>query len=138
MNEILIMLHFFGLGAGFAAAIGNPIVLRMIMASPGDAPVLAKVQPNLARAGQVGLGLLWLTGLIMVWSQFGGPANLPWAFWVKLLCVIAVSAAAVALGVLAPRAAAGDQAARSRLPIIGAASGVFLILSVIFAVIAFK
>ena len=28
-----------------------------------------------------GLGLMWLSGLVMVWSRWGGPGNLPGLFW---------------------------------------------------------
>jgi hypothetical protein len=137
VNEILLMLHFFGLGAGFAAAVGNPIVMRAVAASPADAPALGKVQPMLARAGQVGLGLLWFSGLILVWSKWGGVGAMPWMFWVKILAVIGVTAAVVMLARLAPRARAGDAGARALLPMVGAASGVCLALVVIFAVLAF-
>ena len=40
MNAILIMLHFFGLAAGFTSSIGNVVVMRLVAASPADAPVL--------------------------------------------------------------------------------------------------
>ena len=38
--------------------------------------------------GQIGLGLLWLTGLIMVWTRWGGPQNLPGTFWMKFGLVV--------------------------------------------------
>jgi hypothetical protein len=137
MNEILLMLHFFGLGAGFAAAVGNPIVARAMAAAPADAPALGKIQPMLSRVGQAGLGLLWFTGLILVWSKWGGPGALSWAFWVKILAVLGITAAVIYLAQLAPRARAGDASARAMLPMVGAASGALLALAVIFAVLAF-
>lgn len=137
MNEILLILHFFGLAAAAGASIANTVVLRQVMAAPGDAPVLGKVQLPLSRAGQVGLGLLWLTGLTMVWSRFGGPENLPWTFWIKFLCVLGVTGGVVMLDILAKRARAGDQGARGQLPIYGAATGSLLVLVVIFAVVTF-
>ncbi len=101
MNAILIMLHFFGLAAGFASSIGNIVIMRLVAASPADGPVLRRVPPMLARVGQIGLGLLWLTGLIMVWTIHGGPSKLPWQFWVKLLLVIGVTVGvAVYVGVM--------------------------------------
>jgi len=137
MNDILIMLHFFGLGAGFTAAIANPLVARQLAASPADAPVLIKLQPLLARTGQIGLGLLWITGLIMVWSIYGGPAGLPAEFWVKIGGVVAITVVVVMLDIWGRRARAGDQAARAQMPILGGISGVLLILIVVYAVWAF-
>ena len=137
MNYILLILHFFGLGAGFAASIGNFTVMQLIQAAPGDAPVLGKVPPVLARVGQVGLGVLWITGIIMVWSIWGGPGNLSWAFWVKLLCVILLTGIAIFLDITIKRVRAGDTSIAARLPLFGRIAGGLLVLVVVFAVIAF-
>ena len=137
MNKILLMLHFFGLAAGFSASIGNLAVMRLVAASPADAPVLGKVPPILVRVGEVGLALVWLTGLIMGWSRRGGPANLPWEFWVKLLLVIGVTAGVIMVDLTLKRVRSGDQAAAARLPVSGGGAGALLVLVVIFAVLAF-
>jgi hypothetical protein len=137
MNQILLILHFFGLAAGLSASIGNIIVMRLIRAAPADAPVLAKVPPALAPVAHVGLGLLWLTGLIMVWTVYGGPQNLPTAFWWKLACVIVVTIAVGMIDMTMRAVRAGDRAAAARLPKFGMAAGGFTVLAVIFAVIAF-
>jgi uncharacterized membrane protein len=121
-----------------AAAVGNFTILQLVSASPADAPVLGKVPPRLARAGQVGLAVLWITGPIMLWLLPGGPAAWPWAFWVKLLCVILLTADVIMLDLLLRRIQAGDEAARARLPVYGRISGALLALVVIFAVIAFR
>jgi len=137
MNEILLMLHFFGLAAGFSAAIGNTVIMRLVAASPADAPVLGKVPPILARVGQVGLAVLWITGLILVWSKYGGPANLDWRFWVKFILVIGVTAGVVMFDLTLKKVRSGDQAAAARLPMYGGITGAMLVLVVIFAVLAF-
>jgi hypothetical protein len=137
MNAILFMLHLFGLAGAFAASIGNMTVLQLVRALPGDAPTLGKVTARLARVGQTGLALLWLTGIIMVWTVYGGPENLPWMFWVKFLCVVVVTAAAVLIDLTLRRLRAGDTSAAARLPMIGMTASGFLVLVVIFAVLAF-
>jgi hypothetical protein len=137
MNAILIMLHLFGLAAAFASSIGNLVVMRLVAASPADAPVLGRVPQMLARVGQTGLALLWLTGLIMVWSIKGGPGELPWEFWVKLLLVIGVTVGVVLTDLTLKQVRAGNQEAAQRLPIYGGATGIMLILVVVFAVLAF-
>ena len=138
MNQILIMLHFFGLGAGFAASIGNFTVLQLVRASPGDAPTLGKVTARLTRVGQTGLATLWLTGLLLVWTKYGGPAGVPGLFWAKLACVVVVTAGVVMLDLTLKRVRNGDAAAAARLPLFGATTSAFLVLTVIFAVLAFS
>ena len=137
MNEILLILHLFGFGAAIGASIGNFTILRLVSAAPGDAPVLGKVPPMLARVGQGGLGLLWLTGLIMVWSVYGGPSNLPGFFWVKFICVLGVTTGVVLLGLTLREIQGGNRAAAARLPLYGAVTTGLLVLVVIFAVVSF-
>lgn len=137
MNEILLMLHLFGFGAAFSSAVGNSIILMLVTSAPADAPVLGRVPPRLVRAGEVGLAFLWITGPIMIWTKHGGLGNLPWAFWVKLLCVIGVTAVVIMLDVLLRRAQSGDEAARALIPFYGRVAGALLLLVVIFAVLAF-
>ena len=138
MNNILVILHLFGFGATVAAAVGNTVVLMLTRAAPGDAPILGKIPPRLARIGQIGLGLLWLTGLVMVWSVFGGPQNLPALFWLKFACVVAVTGMVVLVGLTVKQIQAGNRAAAARMPLYGGISGVLLLLIVIFAVYAFQ
>jgi hypothetical protein len=137
MNEILLILHFLGLAAGLSASIGNVIIMRLVRAAPADAPVLGKVPPQLARVGHTGLGLLWLTGIIMVWTVYGGPQNMTAAFWWKLACVIVVTVAVGMIDMTMKAIRSGDRAKAARLPPLGAAAGGFTILAVIFAVVAF-
>jgi hypothetical protein len=100
-------------------------------------PVLSKLTPRFARIGQIGLGLLWITGIILVWTAFGGPGNLPSLFWWTFVLVIAVSAVVGMLDATMRRVRAGDRAVAARLPVLGATSFVLTILIVIIAVFAF-
>src|SRR5437667_8248208 len=87
VKNVLLILHFFGLGAGFVAGFGTFLVQTVINKSPAaDAPILSRAQPPLAMFGEVGLVLLWVTGLIMVFSRSGGVGSLPPAFWWKFAC----------------------------------------------------
>jgi uncharacterized membrane protein len=140
MNDTLFILHLLGFGAAVAASVGNFIILRLVAAAPGDLPVLAKVPPRLARVGQSGLGLLWLTGLIMLWTIFGGPQNVPSSFWfsAKMVFVILVTIAVFMSGLTLKRAQAGDFAAARRLPAYGMVMAGLLLLVLICAVIAFN
>jgi len=71
MDQILLMLHFFGLGAGFTGAMAGGILLRQMMAaSPAEMPVIARLQPVFLRIGEAGLALLWITGPWMVATRY--------------------------------------------------------------------
>ncbi|HVY20864.1 MAG TPA: hypothetical protein VHA70_12420 [Bauldia sp.] len=137
MNEIWLILHLLAFGAAVTSSIANGVILMMLRESPGDAPVLSKVTPRLARVGQAGLGLLWITGLIMVWSVFGGPQNLPTLFWWKFLCVVIITVLVGMMGMIVRQMQAGDRSGMARLPLFGGATAVLLLLTVIFAVYAF-
>jgi uncharacterized membrane protein len=139
-NEILLMLHFMGLGAGSAAAIGNFAVMLTVNKSPAqDAPTLTRVQPYLTRAGDIGLGLLWITGIIMVFTRWGGPGNLPTAFWWKLLFVVLLTIVVGLMHMMLGKVKRDrDMAAAARLPLFGRIASLCLILVTVFAVVAFN
>ncbi len=138
MNYILIILHLFGFGAGVAASIGNFTIMYLVQSSPGDALVLTKVPPVLARVGQVGLALLWVTGLIMVWSIWNGPENLPQSFWYKIACVVLLTVVVVFLDLTIKRVRQGDRSVAARLPLLGRIAAALMVLVVVFAVVAFN
>lgn len=136
-TDILVMLHLWGFGAGIAGAAVGTVFMRHLAANPTDASVLARVQPTFARVGQIGLAVLWITGPWLVATKYGGFGALPWTFWVKFLCVVGVTAAVIMLDLWGRRARAGDAQARAQLPLIGMASGILLLLVLVFAVLTF-
>lgn len=138
MNEVLTVLHLFGFAGGVAASIGNMIIMQAVSASPANAPILGKLAPIFSRVGQVGLAILWITGAIMIWAMWQGPANLPGAFWIKLLLVIALTAIVITLELLARRMRTGDKSAAARMPLLGRFAAVLVVLIVISTVVAFR
>jgi len=137
MNQILVILHLFGFGGAISSSVGNVVVMRLVAAAPGDAPVLGKVPQMLARVAQGALGLLWLTGIVMVWTVYGGPGNLPGLFWVKFVLVLAVTAGVAMIGITLKEVRNGNSEAARRLPLYGMISSGLLVLIVISAVYAF-
>ncbi len=112
--------------------------MRLIGAATGDAPILGKVPQVLIRVGQTALAILWLTGIIMVWSVYGGPANMPALFWVKLILVLGVTAGLVMVSLTLKAVRDGDRRAGLRLPMYGIPTGILLVLVIIVAVYAFS
>jgi hypothetical protein len=138
MNEILVILHLLGFGAAAASGIGNAVVSAKMAASPGDAPVLGRIPPVMARIGQIGVAMLWATGLTLVWSKYGGPENLPLTFIFKLAGAITLTGLVIFAAMRMRRISQGDRRAAAILPLIGRISGAVAVLTVIFAVLTFS
>ena len=139
MNQFLLFLHFVGLMLGATGGFGSALVMRRALVVPAEAAgTLRGLGPMLANVSAVGLGLMWLSGLVMVWSRWGGPGNLPGLFWGKLVFVLSLTAAAVAIQLTYRAVRGGDVAAAARLPKLGPVSGVSALLAVLLAVYAFS
>jgi uncharacterized membrane protein len=138
VNQILLILHLFGFGAGVAASIGNIVVTRLVAVSAGDAPVLNRIRPVMARVGHVGLALLWLTGAALIWSKWGGPSAVPALFWWKLALVVVLTGLIGYIDLTMRAVRQGNLTAAVRLPMLGMAGTVLLVLIVTIAVFAFN
>src|SRR5262245_11607993 len=120
MNTVLLILHFLGLILAFAPAVANGIVARIRQgATPDGAIALGRIPAIVARFGWVGLGLLLVTGPLLVSTKYGGWSAMPWSFWVKMAAVAVVVVAAVWGAALQPRLAKGDKRAAGTLAVIG-------------------
>jgi hypothetical protein len=139
MNEILLMLHFLGLGLGTAGSVSGFVVGRLIAASPKDAPVLGRVPQMVSRFSGTGLALLWITGIIMVWSRWDGPGSLPSLFWVKFVFVVAITICFGIIESALAQAKRGDPAgAQKKLQVVGPIASLSLLIVIVFAVLAFN
>jgi hypothetical protein len=130
-------MHLFGFGGGVGASLGNFIIGSLLAANPGDAPAFNRMRLVLARVGQVAIAILWLTGIILIWSKWGGPANVPQLFWFKFILVIALTALVVFMDLTFKAVRSGNTALASRLPVLGMIGAALLILIVVIAVFAF-
>jgi hypothetical protein len=137
VNQVLLILHLFGFGGGFGASLGNFIIGGLLAANPGDAPALNRMRLVLARVGQVAIAVLWLTGIILIWSKWGGPAYVPQLFWFKLILVVVLTALVVVMDLTFKAVRGGNTALAARLPILGMVGAILLVLIVVAAVFAF-
>lgn len=139
MNEALLFLHFFGLMLGAAGGFTSAIVMRRALALPVDeAKVLRGLGPILANVSGIGLALLWITGLILVWSKWSGFASLPQMFWVKAIFIASLTIVVGLIHMTYGEIRKGNPAAASRLPKLGPLAGISALLAVLFAVLAFN
>lgn len=139
MNDFILFLHFFGLMLGAAGGLGGSIVARRALALPPEqALTLRGMGPIMANVAHAGVALLWITGLILVWTKWDGFGNLPQLFWVKFIFVLTLTAASIAVHFTYAEIKKGNEAVASRLPMLGPAAGISALLAVLFAAYAFS
>lgn len=137
---ILLFLHLFGLafgmGSGIAASRIGPFVGT---ASENERQSLFKLGRMLGRNAHIGLGTLWVTGLAMVWLEYGSNlGGLSLWFWFKILLVVVYSAT-VSIGTASfRRFTDGDVAASGRAALMGKINIILGPLIILSAVVAFK
>ena len=136
-NDIILIFHFLGLALGFGGGFANGI-LAMLMgkATPEDAAVLARVPPLASRLSDIGRVLLWVTGIILVFSKWNIGA-MPVMFWIKIVAVLVLTGNSGYMHMLKGKAKAGDTAAAALIPKLGPINMVAAIAAVVFAVFAF-
>lgn len=139
MNGFLLFLHFVGLMIGAAGGLGGAILGRRALTMPPEqAQVIRSLGPMLANVAAVGVAVLWVTGVILVFSMYGGFGNLPSLFWVKLAFVIAVT---VLVGLVhmtyAEIRRTKNPALGARFAILGPATGLANLIVVLIACFAF-
>ena len=140
MNAIILFLHFLGLMLGAAGGMASGIIMRRAATMPADqAGTVRSLGPMLGRVAGIGLVLMWVTGLIMVWSKWNGLGSLPTLFWVKFAFVLILTAASAGTDMTYARIRrTGNKALASRLAVLGPVSGIAATLAVLFAALAFN
>ncbi|HMN88293.1 MAG TPA: hypothetical protein PKA74_20260 [Bauldia sp.] len=138
MNDVILFIHFFGLMLGSAGGLASGMLMRKALPMPPEqAQTIRGLGPLLANVSGIGLVLLWITGVIMVFSKWGGIAYFGWAFWVKMGFVLLLTAASVVIHMTYAEIAKGNRSVAVRLPKLGPVSGLSALLAVFFAVLAF-
>jgi hypothetical protein len=113
--------------------------MRRALTLPADeAKVLRGLGPTLANVSGVGVAVLWVTGLIMVWSKWDGFASLPQMFWVKAIFILSLTVVVGLIHMTYGEIRKGNAAAAAKLPKLGPMAGVSALLAVLFAVVAFN
>jgi hypothetical protein len=136
--DILLILHFLGLAMGFAASFSGMVMMGLMgRATPQERPVLARVPPAMTRVGDVGLLLLWASGLILLFYKWGGFAAVPWQFHAKFTVVILLTLLIGYMHSLMAKARRGDTAAAARMPTMGKIAFTLAVTAVVLAVLAF-
>lgn len=137
--KVLFWIHLMGLALGGAAAFGIPVIgRRMPTVPPETRPLLMQISKGLSRVGQAGLGLLIVTGPLIVWLKYGGFGGFNTSFWVKMTLVVLLLVGVSYSGILLRRVMSGDVAAAPMLPRMGIVNTLLLLGIVLSAVFAFE
>ncbi|HEY8596453.1 MAG TPA: hypothetical protein VIL84_14530 [Devosiaceae bacterium] len=109
--NVILFVHLFslvlGMGSGIAMSNIGPL---MGQSNADQRSTLFRLGDILARNGHVGLGLLWVTGIVLVAMRWSDLGTLSAWFWVKIALVVVLSAS-IGMGSRAYRGIkAGDMA----------------------------
>ncbi|MDB5542222.1 MAG: hypothetical protein JWQ89_3949 [Devosia sp.] len=136
--SILFWIHLVALGLGGAAAFGLPVVgSKMAAANAETRPLLFSIAHGLSTLGRSGVGLLIITGPLMVWLKYNGVDGFSAWFWVKMVLVVLLLAIVIYAGINTNRAEKGDREAGMRSPRLGLAALVVFVLVIGSAVMTF-
>lgn len=136
-HDILLFAHFIGLAMGIGVGIANMVVARMIgaAATPDAAGALRGLPPILSRVSMAGLGVLVVSGLLLLFWWGFGVTNV-W-FWLKMLVVAGMIGVAYLIYQAQQKIRAGDQTAAAQMRQLGPAIGGLGLLTTLLAVFAF-
>ncbi len=141
LNHVLLILHFLGLAMGLSVSFAGMVMMGLInKAAPAERPVLARFPPLMSRVGDIGITLLWLSGLGLLafkWGGFGSVGNLPWTFHLKLTLVVVLTALIGYMHGQLRRARNGDAAAMARMQAVGKVMFLIAVSIVVLAVLTF-
>ncbi|MEZ5292881.1 MAG: hypothetical protein R2745_17500 [Vicinamibacterales bacterium] len=138
LNQVLLILHFLGLALGFSVSFSTMVMGGLIRkASPADKAVLGRFPPVMSHVGSAGLVLLWVTGLILTFTKWGGFGSLPGTFHAKLTAVVLLTIAVGMSHRFQKQLRLGDQSAAARLDTTGKVITLLAIAAVVLAVMTF-
>lgn len=142
MQKALLALHLLGLAMGLSVPFSNIIMGGLIeKAAPNEKSILARFPQAMARVGDIGLALLWLTGPTMLFRKYGGMAafsSLGWTFHVKLTAVVVLTLGVGYIHSQMKKAFSGDQAAMGRIRNVGKITLLSALTAMVFAVLTFE
>jgi hypothetical protein len=139
MNKLLLILHLLGLTLGLAVPFANIIIAKLMTAAePSERPVLGRAAFAMGRLGDIGLPLLWITGLTLVFTKHGGFSALPGTFHAKLTAVVLLTLSVGVIHMNKRKAMQGNTAALGLIQKLGKFNLLCALTAVALAVITFE
>ena len=139
LDNVLVVLHFIGLGMGMSVGFANMVMGGMIAkAAPAEKGVLGRFPPAMSKIGLAGLVLMWVSGISIVMTRYGRFDILPRTFVYKLAAVVLLTLSVAYIELLFARVKKGDTAALATIQLVGRFTGIFSLAAIVFAVITFS
>lgn len=141
-RNLLVFAHLIGLAMGLGVGIANIFIARWAASSPApeSAMALRALPPRLSQVSQIGLGILVISGLLLLFTV-GGMASYAFGqfwFWIKLVAVAGMGAVIYFLWQAQVAIKAGREPQfKEYLPQAGMILGGLGLLATLSAVIAF-
>lgn len=139
METVLLVIHFLALAVGIGGGAASAVAAGIAKSSePAGAMAIGKVQSKVGDVGFVALIVLWLTGIWMVFSVYGGFSGVPDGFSTKMIGVVGLTIAVAGMQVVKRRAmAAGSPPSANTMEWLGRLALVSAIFTITFAVLTF-
>jgi hypothetical protein len=140
METVLLTIHFLSLAVGIGGGVSSAIAgATFADAEPPVAPAIGKLVSKIGDAGFGALVLLWLTGIILVFTEYGGFGALPGSFSVKMIGVLGLTGAVVAMQIVKRTALkAGHPPDPGRMKTLGQIALVSAIFTIVMAIVTFE
>jgi uncharacterized membrane protein len=124
-----------GFSVSFAGMVMGAFIAK---AKPEERPVLGRFLPVMSRVGDVGLILLWGSGLTLLFFKWGGFKNTPPTFHAKITLVVALTLLVGYIHALQGRLKRGDLAVQGRMQTAGKFAFLLAVSIVVLAVLSFN
>ncbi|MCP4380971.1 MAG: hypothetical protein GY798_06060 [Hyphomicrobiales bacterium] len=117
LNDILVFVHVIGLFLGTAPGLATAVVSRQLVnATPEAAAALRQLPPIFVNISALGLLILWASGIVLVFTRWGGVEHLTVTFWVRAAFIVVLTIVAIMIHMTIREAKkTGDVAITQRL-----------------------
>jgi hypothetical protein len=139
LDNVLVVLHFIGLGMGMSVGFANIVMAGVIgKAAPNEKGVLGRFPAAMSKVGVAGLALMWISGISIVMTRYGRFDILPRTFIYKMIAVVLLTLSVGYIELLFARLKRGEASALGTIQVVGRLTGLFSLAAIIFAVITFS
>ncbi|KQX39893.1 hypothetical protein ASD04_04375 [Devosia sp. Root436] len=136
--NLLIWAHIMAFVAGGANSVVGPVIASRLPGATADArDGYYAVMNRLAQVGKGAMGVLLISGPLILWLKYGGLGGASIWFWIKMALVVVMLAAIIYGGINFKKAQAGDSAAGARAEMAHKVTGLAFAGVILAAVFAF-
>ena len=136
--NLLIWVHIMAFVAGGANSVVGPVIAARLPGATADArDGYYAVMNRLTQVGKGAMGVLLVSGPLILWLKYGGVGGASIWFWIKMALIVVMLAAIIYGGIQFKKAQAGDSAAGERAEVAHKVTGLAFAGVIMAAVFAF-